>query len=133
MPAAQALCPGLGTPRPAFILPAATDGRYQSQPPQDVRSGNLRNALQRLREVVAEHVGSMRDHGPRAGCRVRTGRCLIPQRVSYAQGQGYTAMSRGQALNGVFLAIPSDYLDDREEARELLQEALQPQAAAITS
>lgn len=55
----------------------------------------------------------------------------IPLRGFSAQGQGYTAVSRAKSLGGLFLVIPDDCLEDREEAREFLMDAFQPPADAI--
>lgn len=55
----------------------------------------------------------------------------IPLRGFFAQGQGYTAVSRAKTLTGLFLVVPDDYTGDREEVREFLREAFQPPADAI--
>ena len=55
----------------------------------------------------------------------------IPLRGFFAQGQGYTAVSRAKTLSGLFLVIPDECLEDREDAREFLMDAFQPPADAI--
>lgn len=55
----------------------------------------------------------------------------IPLRGFFAQGQGYTAVSRAKTLAGLFLVIPDDCLEDREDAQEFLKDSFQPPADAI--
>ena len=57
----------------------------------------------------------------------------IPSRGFFPQGQGYTAVSRGQTLDGLFLVLPDDVLQDRELAREFLKEEFQPPIDAINA
>ena len=57
----------------------------------------------------------------------------ILSRGFFAQGQGYTAVSRGKTLDGLFLVLPGDVLQDRELAREFLKEAFQPPIDAINA
>ena len=42
-------------------------------------------------------------------------------------------MSRGQTLDGLFLVLPDDVLQDRELAREFLKEEFQPPIDAINA
>ena len=44
----------------------------------------------------------------------------ISSRGFIAQGQGYTAVSRGSTLDGLFLVMPDEVLQDRESAKEFL-------------
>ena len=55
----------------------------------------------------------------------------IPLRGFFAQGQGYTAVSRAKTLGGLFLVIPDEYLEDKDGAKEFLQESFQPPTDAI--
>lgn len=55
----------------------------------------------------------------------------IPSRGFFAQGQGYTAVSRGKTLGGLFLVVPDDVLEDRQAAREFLKAAFHPPMDAI--
>ena len=49
----------------------------------------------------------------------------------FAQGQGYTAVSRAQSLQGLFLVLPDSVVGDREEARDFLEDAFQTPMDAI--
>ena len=57
----------------------------------------------------------------------------IPSRGFFAQGQGYTAVSRGKTLDGLFLVLPDEVLRDRASAKDFLQEAFQPPVDAINA
>ena len=50
----------------------------------------------------------------------------IPSKGFFAQGQGYTAVSRGETLDGLFLVLPDEVFQDRASAKEFLKEAFQP-------
>ena len=55
----------------------------------------------------------------------------IPLRGFFAQGQGYTAVSRGKRLDSLFLVVPDDLLEDREETKQFLNDAFHPPMDAI--
>ena len=55
----------------------------------------------------------------------------IPLRGFFAQGQGYTAVSRAQSLKGLFLVVPDTVVRNREEAKTFLKDAFQPPIDAI--
>ena len=55
----------------------------------------------------------------------------IPSRGFFAQGQEYTAVSRGKTLGGLFLVLPDEVLRDRASAKDFLKEAFQPPVDAI--
>ena len=57
----------------------------------------------------------------------------IPSRGFFAQGQGYTAVSRGETLGGLFLVLPDDVLRDRGAARDFMKEAFHPPMDAINA
>ena len=55
----------------------------------------------------------------------------IPLRGFFAQGQGYTTVSRAHSLEGLFLVLPDNVVQNREEAKALLKTAFQPLLHAI--
>ena len=57
----------------------------------------------------------------------------IPSRGFFAQGQGYTAVSRGKTLGGLFIVLPDDVFRDRGDARGLIKEAFPPPIDAINA
>ena len=57
----------------------------------------------------------------------------IPSRGFFAQGQGYTAVSRGKTLDGLFLVLPDEVLRDRASAKDFPKEAFQPPVDAINA
>jgi len=57
----------------------------------------------------------------------------IPLRGFFAQGQGYTAVSRAKTLDGLVLVVPDDYIEDDEQVGEFLQETFQPPLDAIAA
>ena len=57
----------------------------------------------------------------------------IPSRGFFAQGQGYTAVSRGKTLGGLFLVLPDDVLRDRDAARDFLRDAFRAPMDAINA
>ena len=57
----------------------------------------------------------------------------IPSRGFFAQGQGYTAVFRGNALDGLFLVLPDEFLPDRTSAKESLRETFQPPIDAVNA
>ena len=50
---------------------------------------------------------------------------LIPYRGLFAKGQGYTAVCRGKILDGLFLVLPDEVLQDRASSNEFLKETFQ--------
>ena len=57
----------------------------------------------------------------------------IPPRGFFAQGHGYTAVSRGKTLDGLFLVLPDEVLQDTVSAKEFLKEAFQPPIDAVNA
>ena len=57
----------------------------------------------------------------------------IPLRGFFAQGQGYSAVSRAQSLQGLLLVLPDAVIDDRQEAKNFLKDVFQPRLDAINT
>ena len=57
----------------------------------------------------------------------------FPSRGFFAQSQGYTAVSRGKTLGGLFLVLPGDVLHDRGAARDFMKEVFHPPMDAINA
>lgn len=57
----------------------------------------------------------------------------IPNRVLFAQGQGYTTISKGKIMDGLFLVLLNDALHDRQAAREFLRETFKLSMDAINA
>ena len=50
----------------------------------------------------------------------------IRHRGFFAQGQGYTTVSRAHSVKRLFLALPDNVVRNREEEKTLLKDAFQP-------
>ena len=57
----------------------------------------------------------------------------IPPRGFFAQGLRHTAVSRVLSLKGLFLVLPDTVVQNREEAKTFLKDALQPPLDAINA
>ena len=57
----------------------------------------------------------------------------IPSRGFFAQSQWHAVVSRGETLDGLFLVLPDEILQDRASAKEFLKEAFQPPIDAINA